>query len=106
MLIDVTHVFIGIGDPLWVVVVMVECAVLGVGLVGEEAVGACEGVNIGTVEFDKVVMMMDVVAGPADEAYLQGIVALVSTVPKLPACATLQGLVSSGLLAHAAVMAI
>ena len=64
MLVNVAHVLICISKPLWVVLMLVESAVLGVHLVGQEAVGAVEQVSVGAVEFDKVVMMVYLMTSP------------------------------------------
>ena len=64
MLVDVAHILVCVSEPLWVVFMLVESAVLGVCLVGQEAVSTAEQVGIGAVEFDKVIVMVYLMTSP------------------------------------------
>ena len=106
MLVDVAHVFICVGKPLQIVLMLVEGAVLGVCLVGQKAVGAAKQVGIDAIELDKIVVVVDLMPSPAELAGLGGIAALDGSVAKPPAHTALGGLVSVAFLGDAAAMAI
>lgn len=67
-MVNVAHVLVCVSEPLWVVLMLIESAVLGVRLVGQETVSAAERVRIGPVQFREVVVMVDFMTSPAQLA--------------------------------------